>query len=373
MADKFIIPEFMQNQSSTDIITRMLNILPNTISKEENGWVCDLFTPVAIEHARAIEFVLTEAIKNIIPKYSYGDILLNHAENRGLIRRSATYAKVVLTVRGISGTVIPAGFQFSTAATLENAGIVFAVEKEYQIPESGEIAVFAVCINAGIIGNVAAETILLMVKPQKGITSIVNKEAAYGGFEEETEDSLRQRIAEYDAKQGSSFVGSPADYKRWAMEVEGVGEAKIVPATDDSGIVTIILTDLNGQPASDEICRNVYCYIMRPDSLYERLAPCNALLKVIPANALKISIETVVELENGYTLEMIETAFTADILEYFKSGRVREEIKYTEIGSILIQTEGVFDYTNLKINGDTVNISINTGDVAVLENVVLLE
>ena len=43
-----------------------VKILPNTISKEENGWVCDLYYPVAIAFSRAIELTLVEAIKNII-------------------------------------------------------------------------------------------------------------------------------------------------------------------------------------------------------------------------------------------------------------------------------------------------------------------
>ena len=44
----------------------------------------------------------------------------------------------------------------------------------------------------------AAESILLMAKPMKGITAVVNPEKAYGGFEEESEESLRRRIVKLE-------------------------------------------------------------------------------------------------------------------------------------------------------------------------------
>lgn len=371
MSDKFVAPDFLSGESYDEVLARMLKELPENISKEENGWVCDLFSPVAIEHARAVQFVLLEAIKNIIPKYSYGDILLGHAENRGIFKKAATYAEAVLKITGIPGTAIPSGFQFSTLADLDNAGIVFAAVAQVVIPEAEEAEINVRCLASGKIGNVAANTITLMVKPLKGIISITNEAAAYGGFEEETEESLRQRIADYDMAQGLSFVGSPADYRRWAMEVSGVGGANVLPATDDTGLVTIILRDLNGMPAGEDICKNVESHIMRPDSPYERLAPVNAFLKVIPANSIKMKISAVIEIEEGYSLEVIKSSFTSSVSSYFM--QVSDELKYTEIGALLIGTEGVYDYANLKINDGVDNIPISLGDVPIVDSVVLEE
>lgn len=374
MQNQFETPNFLQNQSKEEILARMLAVLPETIGKEENGWVCDLFTPVALEKARAVEFVMVEAVKNLVPKYAYGQILIEHAKNRGITRRPATYAKAKLTVKGIKGTVIPEGFQFSTASTLEREGILFQADIQYTIPESREVELMVVCVKEGPIGNVAAETILLMLKPQKGIISIINKEPAYGGFEQESEESLRQRILEYDQKQGSSFVGSPADYRRWALEVGGVGNARIISAIDDMGLVTIILTDLNGQPVSEEICKEVYNHIMRPDSYYERLAPCNAYLKVIPATAIEISVIVTILLEDDYTLEMVKKEFISNLKEYLKTEEAHENVRYAEVGAVLINTEGVKDYTELLLNQGMKNVAIEIGCVpTVEENSVVLK
>lgn len=364
---EFITPDFLKSESYSEILGRMLAKLPDNISKEENGWVCDLFAPVALEHARAVQFVLTEAVKNIIPKYSYGDTLIGHAENRGIFRRTAACAKAVLKLTAKAGTVIPKGFQFSTAAELDSPGIVFENIFEIEIPESGEAEIEAQCTVTGKTGNVAADTIILMVKPMKGIISVKNEAPAYGGFEEETEDSLRQRIAEYDAAQGLSFVGSPADYRRWALEVDGVGSANVIPANDDTGLVTIVLTDLNGMSAGEEICAAVEEHIMRPEAPYERLAPVNALLKAVPAREVKISVLAVVELEEGYLEERVKNSFISNLKKYFAVAG--DEIKYTEVGAVLIHTGGVSDYSGLTMNGERENIAIMAGDVPVVESV----
>lgn len=363
----FVIPEFLQNYSTEEIIDRMLKILPDNISKEENGWVCDLFYPVAISFSRAIEFTLVEAIKNIIPKYSYGDILLGHGENRNLFLKPATHAKAMLTIKGVPQTHIPQGFAFSTVSTPEQSGIVFYTTQECEITETGFVEVECICAESGKKGNVAAETILLMAKPMKGIVSVVNKEKAYGGFEEETEESFRQRIAEFDANWGNSFVGSPADYRRWALEVAGVGGAHVISAKDDTGLVTIVLTDNDGMPAKQNICDDVENHIMRYDSWYERLAPINAYLRVIPAEPITINVSATIELEHGYDEEQVKQTFLQNLREYLKTEDAHTEVKYAEVGAVLINTLGVWDYAQLKINEGVENIEIAEYCVAVAD------
>lgn len=367
MAETFVIPEFLQNYSTEEIMSRMLKILPNTISKEENGWVCDLYYPVAIAFSRAIEFTLVEAIKNIIPKYSYGEILLGHGENRKIFLKEATYAKAMLTIKGIMGTKVPQGFAFSTASTPEESGIIFYTLQECEIADTGMAEVESICAIPGEKGNVAAESILLMAKPMKGITAVVNPEKAYGGFEEESEESLRQRIAEFDASLGNSFVGSPADYRRWALEVAGVGTAKVISAQDDTGLVTIVLTDSDGMPAQQEICTAVENHIMRYDSWYERLAPINAYLNVVAAQPVTICVSAVVELEEGYDTEQVKEIFLKNLKEYLKTEEAQTEVKYAEVGAVLINTEGVWDYQELKLNEGIENVDIPEYCVAVAE------
>lgn len=149
MPDSFSIPEFLQTYSTEEVMAKMLKRLPDTISKEENGWVCDLFYPVAIALSRVVEFTLTEAVRNIIPKYSYGDILLGHGENRNLFLKEATHAKAKLTITGVAGTKISQGVAFSTVSTPEQSGIIFYTMQECEITETGIAEVESICAEAG--------------------------------------------------------------------------------------------------------------------------------------------------------------------------------------------------------------------------------
>ena len=265
------------------------------------------------------------------------------------------------------GTKIPQGFAFSTVSTPEESGIVFYTLEECEIAETGIAEVECICSVSGKKGNVAAETILLMAKPMKGIVSVVNKEKAYGGFEQETEDSFRKRIPEFDASLGNSFVGSPADYRRWALEVAGVGAAHVISAKDDTGLVTIVLTDSDGMPVQQSVCEEVENHIMRYDSWYERLAPINAYLSVIPAEPITINVSASVELEQGYDIEQVKQSFLKNLREYLKTEEAHTEVKYAEVGAVLINTEGVWDYEQLKLNDGVVNIDIAEYCVAVAE------
>lgn len=335
----------------------MLATIPDTISKEENGWVSDLTLPHAIQLSELLEFRFIELLKSIFPQYT-NYYLDEHAATRGLLRRKAEAAKAVLQIKGIAGTIIPKGFLFSTAATLEQAGVLFSLDEETTIGEDGQASADVTATITGTLGNTAAETIVLMVKPMKGINSLVNPKPSYGGFEEENDESLRQRILDYDRTQGISFVGSEADYRRWAMEVSGVGSVKVLSATDDSGLVTLILTDLNGEPAGEQICDRVYHFIMRPDYPEDRIAPINALLKVMPPERVEIRISATLKLEEDAGLEEAKEDFILRLKAYFKTQEAQSEVKYHEVGSLLIQSAGVWDYQNLDINGSKENIEI---------------
>lgn len=151
------------------------------------------------------------------------------------------------------------------------------------------------------------------------------------------------------------------------MEVDGVGTAKIIPAQDDSGTVTIILTDADGMPAQEGVCREVENHILRPDSFYERPAPVNARLLVIPAKKLLITVRAAVKLEEGYSLEMVKKAFTSRFQAYLKACADDLEVRWAEAGAVLIGTPGVLDYTGLLLDGKMENIQIKEGEIPLVE------
>ena len=366
---EFTTPVFLQNHSPEEVHARMKEIIPKDLDLSEGGHAYNLTMPTALVLAEICEFVLPEVIKLIFPEYSYGEFAVAHAKARGMSPRSATAANGELTITGSPNTVIPTGSLFSTAAVNGEPSVDYKTLEAATIPEAGSVTVAVECTQTGIIGNTTENTIVLVSSRLTGITAVTNEKPLTGGTEEEDDASLIERVLDFDKSQGESYVGSASDYKRWATSVSGVGSATIIPAQDDSGLVTIIITDANGDPATEQLCTSVYNYIMRPDDPYERLAPVNALLKVEPPATMKISIKATVELTDEATLEAVKAAYMTQLALYLPVALDDGEIKYSRVAAALAAVEGANDYSDLQIGlkvGDTV--TYGTSNIAITSN-----
>lgn len=361
----FQTPEFMLNSSQEDFFAKMKGILPSDIDASEGSHVWNFLMPTALAAAEICEFLLPECIKLIFPEHSYGEFLDGHAKARSITRRAATAATGEITITGVVGTVIPAGSLFATASVNDEPSVDYETLTEAAIPESGSVTVEIQCTVTGVVGNTTENTIVLVASKLTGITGVTNEEGVTGGTEEESDESLINRIDEYDKSQGDNYVGSEADYKRWATSVPGVGEATVISAQDDSGLVTIVLTDANGAAATEQLCESVYNFIMRPDARGERLAPVNALLSVVPPSTMAIAVRVTVELDADATIDSAKTAFMDQLALYLPVAMDEQEIKYTKVAACLSAAAGVNDYSGLEIGikGEafgTANIPITT-------------
>lgn len=369
--DIFTEPDFLQNQSVDEVHQQILGNLPDDIDKSEGGFAWDFTRPTAIEAAQMTEFDLIETLKLIFPQTAYGSWLNLHAGMRGIARKAATKATGTVTVTGTAGTVIPVGYLFSTVSTADAAGIQFATDVAATIGSAGTANIPVTAVDAGTMGNVAAGTISLMVKPMAGIASITNSAVTKSGTDEEADENLYARIKEYDSTQGVSFVGSVADYKRWAMEVDGVGNAKVIPPKATDGTITIILMDATGAAATSDLTTAVYNHIMSPDDRSIRLAPVNALLSVVPPTAVNIDYTANVRLNTGASINDVKAAFETALLTYYSTAANDGQVKYAEIGSLLLATVGVSDYSGLTLNGGTANIAIAESEMPATKSVEL--
>lgn len=365
---QFITPDFLRNSSTDEIHKRALAVLPVDLDVSEGSHSWNMTRSAALIGSEIRGYILPEAIKLIFPEWSYGQFLDEHGKSRNMPRRAASAASGKLTITGEAGTVIPAGSLFSTAAVNDEPSVDYRVLSPTKIPASGSVSVDIECTQTGIIGNTQANTIVLVSSGIKGISGVTNPADVTGGTEVESDESYIQRMVEYDQSQGESFVGSAEDYKRWALSVPGVGTAKVIPAQDDTGLVTIIITDANGAPATEQLCKAVYDYIMKPDDPITRRAPINALLEVSPPDTMAISIRATVELLDGYTIETVQAAYKEKLALYLPEVLEDKEVKYTRLWAVLSATEGVNDFTGLefgiKVEGEitygTTNIKIES-------------
>lgn len=366
MGLEYIPPSFLENESVDEIHKKMLEILPEDIDKSEGQYPWDFTRPTAIELARIMGFSMNEAVKLIFPEFSEGIWLDYHAMNRGIVRKKSNPAMGELLILGMEGTVIPKGSIFTTETKNDIPAIEYETIKKESIAQSGSIVVQIICREKGIIGNTAVNTVVLKSSNIDGISKVTNEEAITGGIPEETDESLKERITEYDRVQGVSFVGSISDYKRWAQSVPGTGEAIIIPASDDTGLVTIVLTDGNGEPATEQLCTQVYNKIMSPKDISQRIAPVNAVLNVVPPVTIDITINAVLELKD-ITIEQCKAELLKALRYYFQTATQDQEIRYSQIGRILGSIPGVYDYKDLLVNNGKENIIIKINELPIIE------
>lgn len=368
MADipEFVAPDFLSGQSVDEVHARMMSSLPDTLDKGEGGFPWDFTRPAANEKAELVGFILMKAIMSIFPQWSDGIMLDYHAPGRGMTRRAAEYARTSVTITGAAGTVIPKAFGVSTPGSYTSTGVGFRTDSEVVIPESGTVTVGVTAVNAGSEGNVAAGTITLMDEPITGITGITNPTAATGGLDEESDDALRERIMDYDADQGVSYVGSESDYKRWAMAVPGVGSVQVQGSENGDGVVKLILTDSEGNPAGEALRTAVYNHIMRPDNPQARLAEVNAQLRVIAPTTVTITVAAKITTDGTATTEDVAAELNTKLGAYYKSGETEDGvIRLTAVGALLRSCAGVKDYEDLTLNGAAANVTIAAGEIAV--------
>lgn len=362
---EFKLPSFLENQSTDDIHQRMMDNLPDNIDTSEGGHPWNLTYPPAYEKSFMAEYIMAESVKLIFPQFAedYAEIMEYHAESRGLKRKQAEYATGTIKVEGPAETEIPAESMFSTIGINDEPSIDFVTTEDAVIGEDGIVTIPIQAFLEGTTGNVPAGTIVLNSSEIDDITNVTNEVATSGGVEIETIESLQQRIVDFDSNQDVSYGGSAADYRRWALEVTGTGSAVVVSPTDDTGKITIILTDQSGLPANTTLCTAVYNHIMRPDMPSARLAPINDQIQVVPPSTLEMTITAVVELTPGNSVEQATAMFAEAMQKYVIEAAEAGEIKYTKVGSILSSVAVVNDYKDLKINNGTDNISITSSQV----------
>ena len=364
---EFTTPQFLQDYTEDDVYNSMRETLPVDIDSSEGSHTWNLLRPTAMVAAELCEFVLPQVIQLIFPSWSYGEYLDAHAATRGMTRKAATAATGEITITGQAGTIIPEGSVFSTSAN-NNAGasISYVTTAAATIPASGSVTVDIECSVPGTEGNTTEGTIIFSSSGITGVTGVTNAEAITGGTDQETDAALIARIQEYDQTQSDSFVGNAADYRRWAMTVEGIGSASVISASDNSGTVTIVLTDSTGAPASDTLCEAVYDYIMSPDDPYSRLAPINAVLSVIAPTTIEIAVKATVELTAEAVLADVTNAFLAGLEAYMPEALSDAEVKITRVAAILSATDGVNDFSGLQI-GEVTNgtPTYGTGNITI--------
>ena len=341
-----------EDQTFEAILERLLERVPDTLDKREGSIVWNALAPAAAELAQIyINLDLTTSLG--FGQTTSGEYLDRRAAEHGIYRNPATPAirKGLFYDNEDNPFDVPIGSRFSCDQV--NFVVIRKIaEGEFEL-EAEE---------AGRIGNEVFGA-LIPIENINGLARAELTDVLVHGQDEEDDESLRARYLQKVRESGTS--GNVADYKRWATEVPGVGGAKVVPLWDGPGTVKVVIVDAEKKPAPPDLVNAVYEHI-------ESVRPIGASVTVASATGKSINISATVTLASGYPLQAVQDEFERLVEQYLQEIAFEETyVSYARIGTILLKTPGVIDYTDLLVNGGTANVELEDEEVPVLGTVTL--
>lgn len=353
----------MSNTTATEVLESLLSDISNVYDKSEGYLVYDLLHAAAIEIAKSNTEL--SGLRSLLDVDNLtGDLLVKFVmQRKGIERTPATFARGVVTVTG-NGTV-HVGDLFET-----KSGIQYQAIEEKVISTTGKVNVS--CLVSGLIGNVSAEQVTQIPVTLSGITGVTNEQPITGGYEIESEESLRERY--YTAVRTPATSGNVYHYLQWAKEVSGVGDVKVFPAERGNNTVEVVIIDQEKKPADSSLVETVQTYIdPNSEGLGNGQAPIGAQCFVIAATAKELAINVSVTLDGSFEQEAAKANIEAAIKAYLQTIAFKTDyVSYAKIGETIINADGVEDYSGLTINGGISNVTIEAKEVATLGGVTLV-
>lgn len=328
------------------ILEDMLSRVTSDVDKREGSVIYDALAPCAYKLAEAY-YNLNNFIDLVSGDTAVGEYLDRVVADYGLTRKSATYAVRKIETSG----VIDIGSRWGLNET------------SYVVTSLLSTNVYrAICEQIGDIGNIYSGT-LENIDNVVGITATLT-DILSNGEDEETDEKLRERF--YTQVQSSSTSGNVSDYKNWALEVVGVGGAKVFPLWNGPGTVKVLIVDSN-MTIDESLETVVYDYI-------ENVRPIGATVTVDSPNGKEITVSANITLDGTAIYDDVVIAFTSTLKSYLQSIVFSMYVvSYAKVGSLLLSTPGIADYSNLLLNGGTENISIGDEEMPITGTVTLTE
>lgn len=339
--------------SSQIILNRMLSNVDPQYDTSSGSFFYDFNAPMSIELSEAyklVEDIITR--RNIAT--STGDYLTELCSEEGIDRHLATYSVGQVTLTGIPGATVSPG-------DLVSSGLInYEVLESAVIPQSGQVTVNIQSKALGSIGNVPVGSIKSFPKTLTGITAVTNAEATTGGYDQESDDSLKERYYIKVRTPGTS--GNPYHYLQWARDVVGVGSAKVFDTWNGNGTVKVVIADSNKRGASQDLIDQTFNYI-------ETQRPIGANVTVMSAIEMPLNVTANITLQPGGDLDTIKAQFSSALDTYLKSVAFNTTyVSIAFVGNLLLDT-GIKDYTNLMINGKAEPVTLTEEEIAVIGSV----
>lgn len=349
-----ITPRF-NNETESAILARMLDAIVPEVDKRQGSIAYDLSDPAAQEFAQAyitLDRTLSYAFLN---EDMPSDLLTIAASDFGVDRKSSVKAKGEVTFTGQVGQLIPKDTQVRTEdgtyfKTLDDVTLTNGTAKATVEAELG-----------GVSGNVNIGDINTVVGDLAGVLAVTNEKAFDNGVDEESDESLLQRV--YDKVRKPATSGNVYHYEQWAREIAGVGAVRVYPTWNGPNTVKIVLLGDDKRTPSQAIIDATITHI-------EEERPIGANVTLVGATEVLIDINADLALSPGAVIDEVQANIGSALNEYLEPLAFKDPtVRYNRIAAILLDIPNIVDYENLTINGGTENIEISDEQVAILGTV----
>ena len=326
---------------------RILDNIKSDIDKREGSFTQNMISPVSEELAK-IYLEQRDLLDMAFVRNGFFNYLDDKCWEYGIDRKIGTSAVGEVTFEGADGTSI------SNGTVIYHNDLYYVVLNDADI-SNGKADLIVEAYEMGKKYNVIRNTEFALKENIQGVTRVYAKEDFKGGTDTETDEELRDRY--FDTIKKSYTSGNVAHYEAWTTEVSGVGLCKVYPLKNGNGTVEVVITDSNMLGASSELIESVKANI-------EEKRPIGANVSVVSATEKAINITANITLASGYSVEEVKSEFTNKVTEYLKDISFKSSyVSNARLGNLLLDTNGVFDYTEFKINNLSTNIALEDIEV----------
>lgn len=344
-----------ETQTPEVILERVLSRMDTELQTREGSYAYDQAAPMAFELWRVL-MTLDELIEAFYVNERSGPYLDAHARLFAMARREGARAAAEIRLLGQDGTVVPEGTAFYAGA------LEFRLAEDVVIRDGCAVGL----LRAAEIGqryNVPAGAIDRILRNLPGLEKF-QCGPADGGADPESDAALFARLDEKRKRPPTS--GNEAHYREWALSVDGVGAARVDRVWRGPGTVRVLIVGFDRRPVGQAIVDACAAYI-------ESQRPVGADVTVMSARERSVDVSAQVVLAASASLAEVQRAFSAKLDEYLaETAFVDFTVCRNRVGALLLEVDGVLDYSGLALNGAEGNLELDTDCVPVRGEVALV-
>ena len=319
----------------------VLENISDRYSKIEGSYTSDIVAGVCRELEKLSKNIASLESAIFVTEDS-GEYLIRRCADYGITRKLATAAVITVTVTADTDTVLKSGAELTDS----NGKVFFELTQATELTASVPTAVTAVCTSTGKLS--IPENSIRFVSSVSGI--VITNEAQISGTDDETDEALFRRLQ--FRLQNQPGCGTAADYKRWALEIPGVGYARVKVGAGE--ISTFIADDDCGPVSSAQISAVM--------ANFDEKRPLGAVVGVSSATVRSASIAATVQLFDGYSLQEVQAAYEDMLHSYI--GEIAfddrtDVLTIARLSHYLMSIDGVEDITAFTLNNGSSNWNIS--------------